>query len=242
MRRNAKASTGRPVASRSRYHSGVLPADGRHLNLWKKGLGCVPESVWDQTDLEALVLADNGLTELSDRISALKTLRMLDIGHNQLTRVPDTLGDLDGLTDFLYLHDNRLTRLPDSIARLTRLRYLNVSDNALTTLPSAICAMGALVELRASGNQLMSLPAGIGRLSRLRELHLRGNRLTALPHTVADLHELRQLDLRGNPLTSLPEGLAWLPRLEKLDLRWVTTLTAPPWFEHLESRGCLVYR
>jgi len=77
-----------------------------HLNLWKKRLGRVPDSVWEQTELETLVLADNDLTEVSEQIGRLKKLRMLDLGHNQLTRVPDALADLDGLTDFLYLHDN----------------------------------------------------------------------------------------------------------------------------------------
>jgi hypothetical protein len=32
---------------------------------------------------------------------------MFDLGHNHLTRVPEGLGDLDALADFLYLHDNR---------------------------------------------------------------------------------------------------------------------------------------
>lgn len=76
------------------------------LNLWKKRLDRVPESIWDQTELETLVLADNKLSEISEQIGRLKNLRMLDLGHNQLTRVPEALGDLEGLTDFLYLHDN----------------------------------------------------------------------------------------------------------------------------------------
>jgi hypothetical protein len=38
----------------------------RTLNLWKRGLGQVPDSVWDQAELETLVLADNGLTEVSE--------------------------------------------------------------------------------------------------------------------------------------------------------------------------------
>jgi len=84
---------------------------GLHLNLWKKRLGRVPDSIWEQTALETLVLADNDLSEISERIGRLKSLRTLDLGHNQLPRVPDALADLDGLTDFLYLHDNRLTWL-----------------------------------------------------------------------------------------------------------------------------------
>ena len=79
--------------------------------------------MWEQTELETLVLADNGLSEVSEQIGRLKRLRVLDLGHNELTQVPDALADLDGLTDFLYLHDNRLASLPPSLDRLTKLRY-----------------------------------------------------------------------------------------------------------------------
>jgi Leucine-rich repeat (LRR) protein len=75
--------------------------DASHLSLWKRRLGRVPDSVWDRTDLETLVFADNQLSEVSGRIGRLKRLRTLDLGHNQLASVPDALGDLDGLTDFL---------------------------------------------------------------------------------------------------------------------------------------------
>jgi hypothetical protein len=54
----------------------------RHLNLWKKQLWRVPEYVWERTELETLVLADNGLPEVSERVGDLKKLRMLDLGHN----------------------------------------------------------------------------------------------------------------------------------------------------------------
>ena len=68
-----------------------------HLNLWKKHLGRVPDTVWQQTSLETLVLAENELTEISKQVGQLKKLRMLDLGHNRLTRIPDALGELDGL-------------------------------------------------------------------------------------------------------------------------------------------------
>ena len=50
------------------------------MNLWKKQLGRVPDSVWEQTELESLVLAENGLSEVSEQIGRLKRLRMLDLG------------------------------------------------------------------------------------------------------------------------------------------------------------------
>ena len=61
------------------------------LNLWKKNLGQVPPSVWDNISLEALILADNGLTEVSEQLGQLKSLRMLDLGHNQLSTIPELL-------------------------------------------------------------------------------------------------------------------------------------------------------
>ena len=124
------------------------------LNLWKKRLGHVPEWVWQRTETETLVLADNDLSEVSEEIGRLKNLRMLDLGHNRLTQVPDALAGLDGLTDFLYLHDNQLTSLPSSFDSLTKLRYLNISENAFEVLPECISWMTSLIELRASDNRL----------------------------------------------------------------------------------------
>ncbi len=106
-------------------------------------------------ELETLVLADNDLTEVSAGIGRLRKLRMLDLGHNLLTSVPDT--------DFLYLHDNRLTTLPASLARLVKLRYLNISENAFDELPECVCGMAGLIELRVSDNQMTSLPDSLGR-------------------------------------------------------------------------------
>ena len=51
------------------------------LNLWKKNLGAVPDDVWEQTGLRVLILADNGLRELSERIGAMRSLQTLDLGH-----------------------------------------------------------------------------------------------------------------------------------------------------------------
>lgn len=105
------------------------------LNLWKRHLGRVPDVIWEQTELKSLILADNDLKEISARVGGMRHLRMLDLGHNELTQLPESLGEITGLSDFLYLHDNRLTSLPDSLSRLKTLRYLNISENAFQSFP-----------------------------------------------------------------------------------------------------------
>lgn len=42
-----------------------------HLNLWKQHLGAVPESAWQDRELETLVLADNDLTEVPAELGRL---------------------------------------------------------------------------------------------------------------------------------------------------------------------------
>ena len=135
------------------------------LNYWKQPLAGVPDEVWTTPQLEALILAETGLTTVHAAIGRLTSLRMLDLGHNAIAMLPDAIGDLTGLTDFLYLHDNRLTRLPDAIGRLTRLQYLNAGDNPIAVLPEAIGDMAGLVEVRLDATSLATLPEAIGNLS-----------------------------------------------------------------------------
>lgn len=55
------------------------------LNPWRQQLGEVTESVWQDTELQVLILADNGLTDLSPAIGQLHRPTTLDLGHNRLT-------------------------------------------------------------------------------------------------------------------------------------------------------------
>jgi Leucine-rich repeat (LRR) protein len=111
-------------------------------------------------------LADNDLAEIPARIGDLRHLRMLDLGHNAPIQLPKELGKLNGLRDFLYLHDSRLASLPTSVSHLKALRYLIISENSFQYLPDAVCGMESLIELRATDNQLANL-------KRLRELHFK---------------------------------------------------------------------
>ena len=46
--------------------------ESKSLNLWKQQLGTLPSSLWDNTALETLILADNALAELPEGIAALE--------------------------------------------------------------------------------------------------------------------------------------------------------------------------
>jgi Leucine-rich repeat (LRR) protein len=167
-------------------------------------------------EVERLYAAEISLAEVPGWIGSLTRLRTLDLGHNVLASLPDSMASLQAL-EILYIHDNRLGELPSWIGSLGALTYLNVAENGLRSLPP-VAGLSRLIELRAMHNRLTDVPS---LPPSLRELHLRGNDCVEVPAAVRGLPELRVLDMRANRLSGhLPGWLAELPRLEKLDLRW----------------------
>ena len=108
------------------------------------------------------------------------TVKTLDLGKNQLTRLPESIGQLKSLR-YLSLDNNQLAALPKSIGQLKSLEGLYLGINQLSTLPESIGQLAALKNLILSNNQLATLPESIGQLESLEELYLKRNYLTIPP-------------------------------------------------------------
>ena len=140
----------------------------------------------------------------------LSGLVFLDLSHNFLRGLPDSIFAEVASLDTLYLEENLLASLPEGVfAALTGLEYLDLSGNALTALPdSSFTGVTALRKLYLHFNWLTTLPEGIfADLTALDTLSLGGNELGTLPDGVFDnLTELKALELSGNRLSALPDG------------------------------------
>jgi internalin A len=150
-----------------------------------------------------LDLSRRDLTELPESIAHLSQLLVLYLNDNYLMRLPDSVVQLPQLEE-LYLNGNRLTTLPDSLAQLSQLKVLSLERNQLTTLPESVTGLSQLQRLSLSENQLSTLPESISQLSLLTTLYLDYNRLATLPESLRKLTQLRRLYLHGNEALSLP--------------------------------------
>ena len=101
------------------------------------------------TNLRGLHVDDNQLTTLPDTIGNLTKLQYLVLENNPLTTLPDTIGNLTNLRE-LNVVNNKLTTLPDTIGNLTKLQYLVLENNPLTNLPDAI--RNTLIDLQHRTN------------------------------------------------------------------------------------------
>ncbi|MEU0035519.1 leucine-rich repeat domain-containing protein [Streptomyces sp. NPDC006333] len=189
----------------------------RELDLSGLGLGSVPESVGDLTQLTTLALAQNRLTSVPDSLSSLTQLTDLNLSANELTFVPDWLGNLSQLR-FLYLFANELTSVPETLGNLTELTRLDLDVNRLSSLPESLGRLSKLTRLYVASNHLATFPPVLSSLTQLTGLNLSGNLLSEVPESLGDLTQLAELNLSDTALTAVPECLGNLTQLVELYL------------------------
>ncbi len=110
------------------------------------------------TDIENLNISYNQLTTLPETIGNFVNLKELNLGCNQLTILPESIGNLVNLKE-LNLSYNQLTILPESIGRLVNLRYLNLHNNLLTILPASILNIKYSLVINVSAYEINNLQA-----------------------------------------------------------------------------------
>ena len=231
------------TAALSTWHGVTTDSDGRVTRLYLYGnelTGTIPTDLGDLSNLTALNLGNNNLTNLTT----------LSLWRNGLTgSIPGELGGMTSL-QHLYLSDNELTgTIPAALAGMTSLQHLYLNDNELTgSIPASLGDLSNLTRLYLYGNELTgTIPTDLGDLTNLQQLSLSSNKLTGtIPTEVADLTNLQELYLNGNAdLTGpLPLGLM---NLNDLTTVWIqgTGLCAPEdaafraWAAAIDDfRGC----
>ncbi len=171
---------------------------------------------------------DHLIGSIPTEIGDLVFLTDLVLCNNQLNTIHDRLGNCTNLVN-LQLYSNAFTGpIPARIGALVKLKYLNLSGNSFSSIPHEIGNLTQLITLCIAGNQLSTIPAELGNLPVLSTLELHENRITGvLFPQVGNLTNLEFLTLNNNLLTGLPSQIGNLTKLNDLYLSYNQISTLP---------------
>ncbi|XP_056396253.1 leucine-rich repeat and calponin homology domain-containing protein 2 isoform X3 [Hyla sarda] len=188
--------------------SGILNLSGRKLREF-------PGTGYDLTDTTQADLSKNRFTEIPLDVCLFAPLETLNLYHNCIKCIPETIKNLQMLT-YLNISRNLLSTLPKYLFDLP-LKVLVVSNNKLVSIPEEVGKLKDLMELDVSCNEIQVLPPQVGKLHSLREINLRRNNLQVLPDELSSL-PLVKLDFSCNKITEIPVSYRKLRQLEVLIL------------------------
>jgi len=148
-----------------------------------------------------------------------KTLEIIHLEQNGLTKVPEWMNNVTGLTE-LYLDNNKITSI-GNVSDLKKLKVLHLGYNQFKAFPVNINGRfhdnAKIKQLVMSGNEFKSVPDSIQNLKHLVVLDLKENKLKKLPN-LDIMVDLTVLDLSKNLFEIFPRHL--LPRLSILDVNF----------------------
>ncbi|MCS3419317.1 hypothetical protein M2399_004354 [Pseudomonas sp. BIGb0450] len=155
----------------------------------------LPELTTGFEHVTSLTIADNRFGVLHEHfLKGFPSLRALDLGYNDLSRMPEAIGEMRFLR-YLNLRDNRIMLPPAQrqfLSRLRRLEHLQLQNNPL------------------------GIPPDISRMPNLRDLLLSRTQITLWPTGLFSHPRNRSflLDLRGNAIEQVPEFARGTPQAE----------------------------
>ncbi|XP_053764277.1 E3 ubiquitin-protein ligase LRSAM1 isoform X3 [Panthera pardus] len=175
---------------------------------------------------KVLIVHTNHLTYLlpkSCSLLSLATIKVLDLHDNQLSALPDDIGQLTAL-QVLNVERNQLTYLPRSIGNLIQLQTLNVKDNKLRELPDTVGELRSLRTLDISENEIQRLPQLLAHVRTLETLSLDASSMVYPPQEVcsAGTQAIQQFLCKESGLDYYPPSQYLLPVLEQdgADASW----------------------
>lgn len=159
----------------------------------------IPETIGRMKNLKSLSLFSVPLTRIPNSLSQLNKLSQLELNTGlakiNFEQMINVLRENKKLTD-LKLATQEL-KLSDSIAKISNLKKLNLEGNGLTRVSEKLFELNNLTELNLGINNLKNLPKGIGKLKKLKVLKINSNWTNKFDSTnlMEEIHLLKSLQV-----------------------------------------------
>jgi len=170
-------------------------------------------------NLKNLVATHNQIKVLPEDFGELKkSLKILDLQHNELDKFPVALEHLLQLEE-LNFNNNKIDKIEiENQGALPMLKFLYINSNVLTKFDvTGKACFASLRVITAVSNDITDWP-DFTESRRLREIQLADNCVRKIGPSIAKLRLLKVLDMSNNQLNDLPAELSEAIRLRELIL------------------------
>jgi leucine-rich repeat protein SHOC2 len=194
------------------------------------------------SDLQALKLSGNGVTDypknfdalynllyfasynnkflqFPPNFKALYNLQYLELQHTLIDSVPASIAWLSKLQSFKFGNTDDTLKLPSTLPYLKKLKDITFENCILDSFPKELFKIPSLYYINLSNTNTWYLTKHFERLKDLEVLVIENNHLSKVPFEIYKAQKLRLISLRGNNLTKLPDSISQLENLSLLDLR-----------------------
>ena len=141
----------------------------------------------------------------------------LNLDDTGTQHIPESIGDLTYLEEFISLNNNNTPTFPERMTELLNLRELTFHSN-FAALPDSIGNLTNLEFLNFRSDSITEIPLSIGELSTLKVLFIQGQQIDFIPDTVFTLSTLEEFIINGTSITSVPPEITLLPNLRRLNI------------------------
>ncbi|XP_036914052.1 leucine-rich repeat serine/threonine-protein kinase 2 isoform X2 [Sturnira hondurensis] len=179
-----------------------------HLDLHSNKFTSFPSYLLKMNCITNLDVSRNdiGPSIVLDPAVKCLTLKQFNLSYNQLTSVPENLGEVAEKLEQLMLEGNKISGMCSPLS-LKELKILNLSKNHISSLSEDFLEACPKVEsFSARMNFLAAMPF---LPSSMTSIKLSQNRFTCVPEAILNLPHLRSLDMSSNDIQYLPSPAHW---------------------------------
>ncbi|KAM5335932.1 leucine-rich repeat serine/threonine-protein kinase 2 isoform 2-T2 [Glossophaga mutica] len=179
-----------------------------HLDLHSNKFTSFPSYLLKMNCIANLDVSRNdiGPSVVLDPAVKCLTLKQFNLSYNQLSSVPENLGDVVEKLEQLTLEGNKISGICSPLS-LKELKILNLSKNHISSLSEDFLEACPKVEsFSARMNFLAAMPF---LPSSMTSIKLSQNRFTCVPEAILNLPHLRSLDMSSNDIQYLPSPAHW---------------------------------
>ncbi len=194
-------------------------SDLQALKLSTNEVTDYPKNLDALTNLIYFASYNNKLTTFPPNLKPFFNLQYLELQHTKIDSIPAQIAYLNKLQSFKFGNTDDTIHLPTTLKFLKNLKDVSIENCVMDSFPKQLFKATTLNFLSLLNTNTYYLTKHFERFQNLEVLIIENNPLATLPFDIYKARKLRIISLRNNKLTTIPESISALENLTLLDLR-----------------------